>query len=165
MSKQSFRRFSATGWSGLFTAASLLSPTSIIDTSVVNSDTVIFPEPVTSAEENAIELPDWLVNLDLNDVQINQVVEIDNQLEQRLELILTGSQYRQWQSSQATLSEETWNFEDLGIYLSPYQQAAVDVSFQSAMQNLLNILSSEQRQQLIQTLSEENAIPDSGSEI
>ena len=47
--------------------------------------------------------------------------------------------------------------EDLDIELSPYQQAAVDASFQAAMQSLIGILSVEQKQQLREYLLNETS--------
>ncbi|MGD1900558.1 MAG: hypothetical protein ACFB16_26925 [Phormidesmis sp.] len=168
-----FRKFFTVGCIEIFATVfatvsvltSLLIMLPTMDATAASLTNTASSEIVTDETNAASQLPNWLLRLDLNATQVHQVFEIDALLERQLELILTGRQYSQWQSSQAMLSSESWTFEDLNIDLSSYQQVAVDASFQSAMQNLLNILSLEQKQQLMQYLSDENIIPESSLEI
>ena len=120
---------------------------------------------ISAAERTqTAQLPDWLLRLNLSDTQMRQVFEIDALLEQQIQFVLTERQYSQWRSSQAILSNQSWNFEDLNIALSPYQQVAIDESFRLATQRLIDMLSIAQKQQLMQYLSDENIIPDSSFE-
>ena len=108
--------------------------------------------------DEAIRLPGWLQAFNLSDEQIRHVVEIDGELEQRLEVVLTRHQYSQWKSSHMNMSDEaqckTWTFEDLNIELSPYQKMAIKSFFEAAMENLLHVLSPEQKRYLIRRLLE-----------
>lgn len=143
-----------TGWIVLFAIITIAIAPSLVQSNTVDAFSITLVEVSETAR-----LPTWLQRLNLSEAQIRQVFEIDAVLEQRLESILTSQQYSQWQSSQINLSDdaqgEPWTFEDLSIELSPYQQAAVDASFQSALQNLVDILSVEQRQQLREYLLED----------
>ena len=108
--------------------------------------------------DEAIRLPSWLQAFNLSDEQIRQVVEIDRELEQRLEVVLTRYQYSQWKSSHISMADEaqckTWTFENLNIKLSPYQTMAIKSFFEAAMENLLHVLSPEQKRHLIRRLLE-----------
>lgn len=108
--------------------------------------------------DEAIRLPSWLQACKLSDEQIRHVVEIDRELEQRLEVVLTRYQYSQWKSSHINMSNEaqckTWTFEDLNIELSPYQKTAIKSFFEAAMENLLNVLLPKQKRHLIRRLLE-----------
>jgi len=158
--------------------ASMVAPLSIdfikmLETSASSSDSIRVSSGKVSTEmledsAGAI-LPEWLQILDLNEAQIRHMLEIDALLEQRLQSILTSDQYSQWRSSQINLSDatenETWTFADINIDLSSYQQVAVDAAFRDSFQSVIAILSVEQNQRLLQYLSEENTLPESGLDI
>ena len=115
-----------------------------------------YASPALVEIDEAIRLPGWLQAFNLSEKKIRQVIEIDRELEQRLEVVLTRYQYSQWQSSHINISDEaqckTWTFEDLNIELSPYQKMAIKTFFEAAMENLLYILSPKQKQHLIRCL-------------
>lgn len=159
-----FRRSFAIGCIRMFAVISLIMMLAMMDASAASFSPVALSDTEPANADDINRLPDWLLRLELNAAQVHRVFEIDALLEQQLELILTSRQYSQWQSSQAILSTQSWNFQDLNIDLSPYQQAAVDTSFHSAMQSLLTMLSLEQKQQLMQYLSDETNLPESNFE-
>lgn len=155
-----FRRSFTIGCIRMFVVVSLMLLLAMMDASAASFTPVALSNAEPTNTDDINRLPDWLLRLDLNAAQVHRVFEIDALLEQQLELILTSRQYSQWQASQAMLSNQSWNFEELNIDLSAYQQAAVDTSFHAAMQSLLAMLSLEQKQQLMQYLSDENIIPE-----
>ncbi|MEM9163200.1 MAG: Spy/CpxP family protein refolding chaperone, partial [Cyanobacteria bacterium P01_F01_bin.4] len=112
-----------------------------------------------------VNLPPWLSELNLTPEQTHQVMMIDAMLAQELEAILTSDQLAQLQDSFADDSSETLGIDALGLGLSVYQQTAVDVAIQDAMQRLLNILSVEQRQQFFQDLWDDRSTPDTNLDI
>ncbi|MEO1401674.1 MAG: hypothetical protein AAFV72_10565 [Cyanobacteria bacterium J06635_1] len=110
---------------------------------------------------DATPLPTWLSNLELSAEQTHQVMVIDEMLSQELAAILTSEQYAQLQDSFVEDSDEPLSIYELNLGLSTYQQNAVNVAFEAAMQMLLSVLSDEQRRQFFQDLREEQREPDS----
>ncbi|MEO0458348.1 MAG: hypothetical protein AAF152_17450 [Cyanobacteria bacterium P01_A01_bin.114] len=126
-----------------------------VDT-VDNTDSVPLFSPLTYASEKS-SLPAWLSELNLTSEQTQQVMMIDAMLAQELAAILTPDQFAQLQSSFADDSSEPMSINALELGLSVYQQTAVDVALEEAMQRLLSILSVEQRQQFFQDLLDERS--------
>ncbi|MEM8808100.1 MAG: hypothetical protein AAGF01_18930 [Cyanobacteria bacterium P01_G01_bin.38] len=114
---------------------------------------------------DGISLPTWLSNLDLSTEQTHQIMVVDGILAQELEAILTSEQYTQLQDSFVEGPDEPLSIYELNLGLSTYQQTAVNVAFQNAMQQLLNILSDEQRQQFFQDLWDEQQTPNPNLDI
>ncbi|MEM9978916.1 MAG: Spy/CpxP family protein refolding chaperone [Cyanobacteria bacterium P01_D01_bin.2] len=105
----------------------------------------------------ATAVPQWLRELDLTSDQTQQVIAIDALLHQQMIAILTVDQYVKLQTYLDAEDADRARIQDADLELSLYQRAALDVAFQDAMTNLLNILSREQQQLFFYNL--ENPTP------
>ena len=123
-----------------------------------------FPYGVATAAERsglslpATMIPQWLQVLDLTSVQAQQVIVIDARLHQQMIAILTADQYVKLQTYLDAEEADQARIQDAGLGLSLYQQAALDVAFQEAMTNLVNILSREQQQLFFDNLENQTSV-------